>query len=129
MPLAISITDDSVRFLNEPAKQELVKAVSQYSEVLLSEASRLEAAGNTSTGDPEITSSMVRDADLLLRRGYRKPRKGPLLMTAQIASPILGIGTGILADAEKLEQTNNLLMFIALLVLSVITTVLLVVKE
>ena len=69
MPVDLSIPDDDIRNLNSQARQELHSCVQRYSTELLREANRFEAAQKTTSGDPEVTSSHVRDADIFLRRG------------------------------------------------------------
>lgn len=59
MPLQISIPDDDIRHLNQPAKDALERSVRGFSNDLLREASRLEAADNTMGQTPQITSSMI----------------------------------------------------------------------
>ncbi len=112
MPLQISIPDDDTKYLNQPAKAELETSVRKFSDELLREASRLEAAGNTTGGSPEITSSMIKDATLLLRRGYRKPKKVWWLVAAQVAAVVTTFITGLLADLDKLKDPRLMIAFI-----------------
>ena len=129
MPVDIHIGDDATRYLVSPARTALQVAVEQYSVDLLHEASRLEAAQNSGTADPEITSTMVQDAALLLRRGYSKPKKTRSFMTAQLLAPLGGVGVGFFSDAEKLKSPLMLLGFIVLLSLTITATVIVVVKD
>ena len=71
----MDISDEDTKYLNDPAKTELRTCVQSYLGELLREANRLEAGERTTSGDPEITSSMVKDAAILLKREYKKPRK------------------------------------------------------
>lgn len=129
MPVNMSIPDGTTTHLNHQALAEYQKAVARYSEDLLSEAGRLEATSHTSAGNPEITSSMVRDADLLMRRGYLRPRKSRLLILAQVVSTVFGFLTGLLADSQQLQSVGSLFRFVLVLTVTITTTVIVVLKD
>lgn len=123
MPIDITIPDHAVKYLNAPAATKLKALVEAYCNDLLKEASRLEANIKTSSGDPEFTSSMIQDADLLLRRGYSRPKQGRLFVGAQIVAPASGIVTGFLADSETLKDPLWLITFVVLLTITISATV------
>ena len=129
MPTNVTIPEDAVRYLNHQAKEELRTSVEQYRDDLLKEASRLEAATSSAAGIPQITSSMMKDADLLLRHGYRKPRSNPLMVISRIVAPVTGVLTGLLADTELLAEPRWLVAFVVTLALTFILTTIIVVKE
>jgi hypothetical protein len=129
MPLRIHVPDDDTRYLNSPAVAELESSMRKFSDDLLKEASRLEAASKTTSGNPEITSSMIRDATLLLRRGYRKPRKDRGLVGAQVVAAVTTLVTGLLADLEKLKDPILMIVFIVFLSIAITATVLVLGKE
>jgi len=129
MPSQLTFADDSLKFFNDPAKTEFVRLVEQYGIDLISEAGRLESAGKSTQGNPEITSSMVKDADLLIRRGYSRRPKKPVLMFVQVVAAVGGFLTGILADAEKLKNTGLLIIFILFLAATITATVFAVIKD
>ena|ERR1700722_18236661 len=97
--------------------------------ISLGEANRLEAATKSTRGTPEITSTMIRDANILLRRGYSRPPKGSLLIISQIASTVGALATGLLANTEKLNQPGGLALFVLVLVVTITATVLAFVKD
>ena len=129
MPVEISIPDKSTKYLNGPAVTELQTLLMRYSDDLLAESSRLEATTKTSTGNPEITSSMIKDADLLLRRGYRRPKKNWYQITAQILAPLFGVITGLLGTKENLKDPAMMVLFIICLIITIFSTVITVVKD
>jgi hypothetical protein len=129
MPLQIQISDDDIKYLNQPAQVELSSSVDKYVSELLQEASRLEAAGKTTTGDPEITSSMVKDATLLTKRGYRKPQKNAWHITLQVVASFSTLLTGLLFDFEKLKEPLMLAIFILVFSITLVTTTLVIAKE
>ena len=115
--------------LNAPAQTALKQAVDAFSDDVLAEAGRLEANLNTSGKDPEITSSMVLDAALFVRRGFARPKKGMGLRVAQILAAVGGFITGLLADADKLKDTSTLVTFSGLLVVTITALVIAILKE
>lgn len=134
MAFNLTVPPDLTTYLNAQAHAEAQKRIQVYALDLLREAGRLETASSTADADPQITSTMVADADLLLRRGYRQPPRSYLLTVGKIISPVGALVTGILAtamwaDADKLREASWLIAFVILLVITVIATVLVVVKE
>jgi len=123
------VPDEDMTYLNQPAVAELQSSIERYCDELLKEASRLEATAKTTQGDPEITSSMIRDATLLLRRGYRRPKKKLWLIIAQVVAPVTGVVAGLLADMELLKEPLLLVAFVVFLSIASTSTVLVVVKE
>jgi len=128
LPEAKSMTG-GLEYLNERAKAEFKEAVDRYAEALLKEASRLESATKSTAGKPEITSTMVKDADILLRRGYTHPRKQVSLIAAQLVATVGGFFTGILADATRLKEPSGLAIFVVVLTITTASAVITVVKE
>lgn len=129
MALNLAVTNDTTEHLNQPAEAQTIAALKRYADDLLAEASRLEAVLKTTSGNPEITSSMIKDADLLLRRGYRKPRKSRLLIGSQIIAPVSGFLTGMLADLKLLAEPQWLVAFVIVLTVTITSTVIVVLKE
>ena len=129
MPLEITIPDDDTKYVIPSAVAELQSSIKHYSDDLLQEASRLEATAKTTSGNPEITSSMIKDADLLLRRGYRRPRKKKWLVAAQIVATVSGILTGLLAKFDRFKEPAWLIAFVAILTIAITTTVIIIVSE
>lgn len=124
-----SMTKAAATFLNGPAGTELERCVERYQAELLAEAGRLEAAAHTADTEPEITSSMVRDADLLLRRGYRKPKQSNGWIAAKITALVGSFLTGMLADLNKLTHPKALITFIVILSVTIVFSVITTLKE
>lgn len=129
MPLDLKLPDDAAKYLNQQAANQYKHAVEGYAEDLLKEASRLEATAKSSPGDPEITSTMVKDADLLLRRGWVRPAKKPLLIASQLLATIGGFLTGLLADMDKLKDAATLVVFVVLLTVTITAAVVALMKD
>ncbi len=130
MPLEIATPEAYDDHLNEPAKSQLRAAVEKYANDLLEEAGRLEATVRTTQGNPEITSSIVGDADLYLRRGYRKAKKSGWFTFVQIVQAVSTLVTGLLFNLQAF-QTEPLyfLLFVIVLAVAIGMNVLVFVKE
>jgi hypothetical protein len=96
MPDREDIAD--LQFLNLAAQEELEKRIRDYRRDLLQEAARLEAVQRLDSRDPEIVSTMVADADLMLRRAYRRPPRSKLVVTAHLGSYAVAVVIGILTN-------------------------------
>lgn len=129
MSLELTIPDAATQYLNDQAKMTAKECVKGYADDVLKEAGRLEAAARSAGGGPEITSSMIKDADLLLRRGYRQRPRKPWLITAQVIAPIGGVVTGFLGQTDFLKKPGLLGPFIAVLTITIAATVISVFKD
>ncbi len=127
--LGPKVPNEATKHLRGRAAIEYNGSVERYAEDLLKEASRLEVANKATSGDPEITSTMVKDADILLRHGYARPAKKPLLIGAQLVATVGGFLTGLLADMEKLRDPNTLVLFVVILTFTITATVVGLVKD
>ncbi len=125
----MTVTQADLQVLKGQAQTALDEAVERYRTDLFTEASRLEAALNSAGKTPEITSSMVKDAELLIRRGYAKRPKSAWLLVCKVGSAVGGFATGILADAEKLKDPKTLVIFIIVLSTTIVATVVSAMKE
>jgi hypothetical protein len=129
MPIQVVVNDQGTQFFNPQAVAAAQISILKFAEDLCKEAGRLEAGARTVTGDPEITSSMVRDADLLLRRGYRQPRLRGWAITMRLTLPVAGFVTGLLADMQKLKEPGWLIAFIVCLAITITLAAVAALKE
>jgi hypothetical protein len=129
MALDLNVPEEVARHLKERAAAEYRGAVERYAADLLKEASRLEAANKGTSGDPEITSTMVKDADILLRRGYARPPKKPLMIGSQLVATVGGFVIGLLADMDKLREASTLVMFVVILAVTIAAAVIALLKD
>jgi len=121
MPLQIEIPDEDARYLSQQAQEELVASTKKYSQELLNEANRLEAANRENGGDPEITRVMIRDAALHVQRYPPRSKRSWGFTVIQIASAITALLTGGLFDVDKMQQDiGRLIIFLILLSLTII---------
>lgn len=129
MSHTIKISGDGTEYLNEQGREHFHTLMDTYATELLAEAGRLEAAGRSTKGHPEITSTLVRDADLHLRRGYRRRTKGALVFCCQLIALVGALITGLLFDFEL--STDPLLMvgFVVVLTITITGLVVALMKE
>lgn len=122
MPIQIDVSDDDIKHFNEPAKQELKKVSGEYAYDVIREASRLEANIRTTQGNPEITSSDVKNASTVISRRYINPRKRWWFYLVKVLAIIGTIITGFLFD--KLSETWGPIAFaLAVVVTTILTTI------
>jgi hypothetical protein len=129
MSLDLKAPGDAVDLLKGHAANQYCGAIERYAKDLLAEASRLEAANRGAAGHPEITSTMVGDADILLRRGYKKARRKPGLIVAQLVATVGSFLAGILADMDALKDSTVLVVFIVALAITIAAAVVALVTE
>lgn len=127
--MKLRIPDDATRYLNPQGLQQFETVLENYGTELLAEAGRLEAAARSTNGDPEITSTLVRDADLHLRRGYRRRSKGSFMFFSQLVGSVGALITGLLFDFELLKDPLLLVGFVISLSATIAATATALVKE
>ena len=122
MPLQINILDDDIRYLNEPAKEELGKILHEHTKEIVREANRLEANHHSTEGNPEITSTLIKDASTVINRGYIIPRKKRWFYIVKTLAIIGTLITGFLFD--KLNEPWGPITFaLAFALTTILTTI------
>ncbi|MDY6947897.1 MAG: hypothetical protein SXG53_19495 [Pseudomonadota bacterium] len=129
MSHTIKISGDGTQYLNEQGLQQYHALLDEYATELLAEAGRLEAAGRSTSGHPEITSTLVRDADLHLRRGYRRRTRGTLVFTCQLIASVGALVTGLLFDFELSKSPLLMVIFVIVLTVTITALVIALMKE
>jgi len=127
MPIQIDVSDDNIKHFNDPAKQELRKVSAEYAQEVIREASRLEANIRTTQGNPEITSSHVKDASTVISRRYITPRKRWWFYIVKVLAIIGTLVTGFAFD--KLSETWGPIVFAFSVVITTILTTIQTVNE
>jgi hypothetical protein len=102
--------------------------VQKYADALLTEAERIEAVTN-STGSAELTSQMLRDADLFLRRGYARAPRRARDKIPQLLAAVGAFVVGILSNETFLSSPGKLAAYVALLAITITATVVAVLKD
>lgn len=114
---------------NTPPSDEFHICVQRYANDLLDEVERLEVAQRTGSGtSPEFTSSMVTDADRLLRRAYRSPRRKPgkeIAWRVFVALALIGVGVA----SNNLKETWGIWLFVVSMTVALAGTIFDLVRE
>lgn len=129
MGVNIDIPDNDVRFLNPPAQQQLKSHINEYVDQLLAEASRIEADQRTATGDPEISSSMIKDAAHLIKRGYQRHKKSGWHVTLDIAGSMSALFVGLMFDFDRLKDPVMLVLFVLLLAVALTLNIITIMRD
>lgn len=129
MPINININDTDLAGFNDQAKQELKSSIETFSDDLIAEANRIESSVNSTSQGPEITSSNVRDAKVLIRHKISKPKRNPWSILLKIGASVLSLVAGIMYQKEKLQDTTYLVFYIIVIALAILLTTVTVIKE
>jgi len=122
MPKDIKIPDEKLKYLSEPARDELVTVTETYVEDILREAFRLDI-DNSSNRDPDINRSMIDDADQWIRKAYVRRKKPWWFIVLQIAAAIFGLITGYLFNSQFLQNPLLFIIFIICLTVTISSTI------
>lgn len=125
----VSVDDKVLAGFNEPAKAELVKAVREFVEALVKESNRIEAARNPAAGNPQVISSMVTEADILVRRGFAQPRKKWGSKVVRVVAAVFPLVVGIMYDATKLQDKTYMLIFVVVVALAILAVTISTIME
>ncbi len=129
MPINININDADLAGFNDQAKQELKTSIETFSDDLIAEANRIESSVNSTSQGPEITSSIVRDAKVIIRHKISKPKRNRCSILLKIGASVLSLVAGIMYQKEKLQDTTYLVFYIIIIALAILLTTITVIKE
>jgi len=125
----IEFPENELNGFNDQSKTKLAEYIKEFGSDLITEANRLESDRNNSSQIPEITSSMVNDANTLIRRGLLKPKKEMLHYFLRIGSPILSMATSMMYDPNKLVDKTYMFFFIIALTATILTVTFSTIKD
>jgi uncharacterized membrane protein YcjF (UPF0283 family) len=127
--MQINVDDKTVIGFNDPAKAELRKAANDFIEDLIKESNRIEATRNHASGNPQVTSSMVTDAAVLVRRGLAQPKKRLGGKVVRILAAVLSLAVGFTYDAVKLQDKTYMLVFVVVVALAILAATISIIME
>lgn len=127
--MEINIPDQDLSGFNQKAKDKLIEATKDFVSDLIEESNRLESTRNTAGDEPEIISSMVNDARVLIRRGLSQPKKSMGMKTLRVIAAALSLLVGILYDPTELQSSGYMLLFIAVITAAILTVTISTIKE
>lgn len=124
MPTQITISDDELEGFSAQAAVDLEASVAAYKIDLLKEIGRIEAGQNTGSGVPEITSRMVKEAEVIFARGtiFQTRKRGAKLL--KIVAVLSLFGAGAMVQKENLKDFSYLLVFLGILSVAIFTNIL-----
>lgn len=129
MPININIDDPDLAGFNDQAKNELKSSIETFAEDLIAEANRIESTVNSTAQGPEITSSIVRDAKVLIRHKISRPQKNIWLIILKIAASVISLLAGLMYQKDELQNTGYLVFYIIVIAIAILLTTLTVIKE
>lgn len=127
--MLIDIEDRNLLGFNQPAKDELKKSATDFIDELIKESNRIESSRNPSSGNPQITSGMVTDATVFVRRGLIQPKKKIRVKVLRVISAIVSLLVGIIYDATKLQDKTYMLIFIVVVAITIISVTISTIME
>jgi hypothetical protein len=126
----IGINENDLTGFNEKAKEQLMKTVKNYIDDVIEESYRIEASRNsTSKNNPEVVSSMVNEAEILIRRSLAFPKKRLGIKVLRIFAAVFSAIPGFLYDSSKLQESKNLVVFIIAITLAILMVTISTIKE
>lgn len=127
--MQIDLDDKALQGFNEPAKKELEKASLTFVTDLITESNRIEASRNPGSGNPQVTSSMVADAAVLIRRGLARPRKRIGAKLVAVLAAVLSLLVGFLYEPTKLQDQTYMLTFVVVIAIAIIAITVSIIME
>ncbi|HHX8351848.1 hypothetical protein R7P67_16160 [Vibrio sp. Vb0937] len=127
--MRIEIDDDDLEGFNDNAKNKLRETTEKYVSDLIEEAHRLESKTNSVGGTPEVTSSNVSDANILITKGLSQKKAGIGSKAVRIVAALLPLAVGAMYDSAKLQDGTYMFMFIGVVTLSIIAVTVSILTE
>jgi hypothetical protein len=127
--MRIEINDDALKGFNSHSKKELSKAIKSFTDDLIKESNRIESSQKHTSSDPQITSSMVNDATIFIRRGLARPKIRIGTIVLRVFAAVLPLSAGILYDPNKLQNSNYMLFFILIVAAAIVVVTVSTIRE
>ncbi|MBK9515094.1 MAG: hypothetical protein IPO05_16035 [Flavobacteriales bacterium] len=129
MPLNLQIPDQDLTGFSGNAKDRLSEVTLKYASDVIEEANRIEAGRKATQGTPEVTRSMVDDAQEVLRRGLRPHHSNTWMKVLRVVAAVLALVVGIMYDKTRLQDGVYMSLFILLIAATIITVTISTLKE
>lgn len=120
----ISISDDELVGFTDQAAIDFEASVTAFKADLLREIGLIEAGQGAGSGGPEITSRMVKEAEVVFARGsiYRKKKSGEkALKTVSVLSLFIA---GAMVQKDNLSSFPYLITFLVVVGIAIFTNIL-----
>ena len=120
----VTVSDAEVEGFSVQAEADFLASITSYKTDLLKEIGRIEAGQNAGSGVPEITSRMVKEAEVVFSRGsifQRKQNGGRFLRVVAVLSLFIA---GAMVQKESLKDFSYLLAFLFVVSVAIFTNIL-----
>jgi hypothetical protein len=87
--------------LQGPARARFEQSIQRFAEDLWKEVDRLEAAQRATSGEREVTSTMVHVAETFLRQGYGRGRRSTRLLVINLGAYAATLACGVTINFLK----------------------------
>jgi hypothetical protein len=123
MPEQIIISDPELNGFTAQGRVDLVASITTYKVDLLKEIGRIEAGQNAGSGVAEITSTMVKEAELVFGRGkiFQAKKQGTKIL--KVSAVLSLFIAGAMVQKEQLKEFSYLIAFLVVLVIAVTTNI------
>jgi hypothetical protein len=118
--MEIEIDESDLVGFNTQAKAKLKESTKDFISDLIEESHRLESKSNTSGGAPEVTSSNVSDANILVTKGLSHTKKGLGSRVIRIIAALLPLIVGAMYNPTNLQNSAYMLTFVVVVTLAII---------
>lgn len=125
----ILIRDEELGGFTDQAALDLKNAIVEYKRDLLGEIGRIEAGQSGSSDQPEITSRMVQDAQLRFARGPLFKAKRRFAIFLKVVAMLSLFVAGALADKDFLQGFGDIVFFLAIAAVAILTNTLIFLRE
>lgn len=106
------------------------EALREYTDRLISETRHIAAIRQHSESDPfEVTVEMVKDAQLLLKRGVGARSTGWGVKIVRICAAVLSLIVGMMYNPTLLQSQGYLFLFIIVMMATLVCVMISVIKE
>jgi hypothetical protein len=113
--------------LNPSAQQKFDDCVADFAADLQAEAERLEAGQSIGGSAAEITSTMVHDANIIVRRNYRQAPRSTTVTVAQLSAAGALIAVGVATN--HLGAVWGQVLFACSVCIAMVATTITLLKE
>lgn len=125
----IEIEEEDLVGFNDLAKTKLKGATKEFVSKLIEESHRLESNSNTTGGSPEVTSSNVSDANILVTKGLSKQKKGWGSKILRVFSALLPLVVGAMYNPTKLQDSAYMFAFVCVVAVAIIAVTISIMME
>ena len=119
--MEVEIDESDLVGFNDLAKSKLKESTNEFVSKLIEESHRLESNSNTSGGTPEVTSSNVSDANILVSKGLSKKKKGIGSKILRVFAALLPLIVGAMYNSTELQDNVYMLVFVCVVAIAIIT--------